>query len=92
LGCCALGFTRTRILGLFVVESTFVITVGLATGASLAIWLAAQIARQLYQNFPFPLETVALIFLGSYLVAIVCIALPARRASCIPPAEALRYE
>ncbi|HEX4206740.1 MAG TPA: FtsX-like permease family protein [Ktedonobacteraceae bacterium] len=88
----ALGFTRTLILGLFIVESTFVITVGLATGASLAIWLAAQIARQLYQNFPFPLETVALIFLGSYLVAIVCIALPARRASRIPPAEALRYE
>ncbi|MDQ2717383.1 MAG: FtsX-like permease family protein, partial [Chloroflexota bacterium] len=88
----ALGFTRTRILGVFVVESSFVITVGLATGTGLAVWLAAHIARQMYQNFPFPLETVALIFLGSYLITVVCIALPARRASRIPPAEALRYE
>ncbi len=88
----ALGFTRTRILSLFVIESSFLITAGLATGTGLAVWLAAHIARQLYQNFPFPLETVALIFLGSYLITVVCIALPARRASRIPPAEALRYE
>ncbi|HVU70738.1 MAG TPA: FtsX-like permease family protein, partial [Ktedonobacteraceae bacterium] len=88
----ALGFTRTRILGLFIVESSFIITVGLATGTALAIWLAAQVARQLYQSFPFPLGTVALIFLGSYLVVVACIALPSRRASHIPPAEALRYE
>lgn len=79
-------------VSLFVVESSFLITVGLATGTALAIWLAAQIARQLYQSFPFPLGTVALIFLGSYLIAVACIALPSRRASRIPPAEALRYE
>ena len=88
----ALGFTRLHILGLFIVESSFIITVGLATGTSLGVWLAARIASQLYQNFPFPLETVALIFLGSYLISVICIALPARRASRIPPAEALRYE
>lgn len=88
----ALGFTRARILGSFFCESSFIITIGLATGTSLAVWLAAQIARQLYQNFLFPLETIALIFLGSYLVTLASSALPARQASRIPPAEALRYE
>ncbi|GHO81218.1 hypothetical protein KSD_89890 [Ktedonobacter sp. SOSP1-85] len=88
----ALGFTRARILSLFVVESSFIITVSLATGTGLALWLTAHIARQLYQDFPFPVEAVALIFLGSYLITVVCSALPARRASRIPPAEALRYE
>jgi hypothetical protein len=72
--------------------SSFVITLSLLIGAGVAWWLAFQVAHQLYQAFPLPLEPLALLLLGGYAVAFVCTVLPARQAARVPPAEALRYE
>lgn len=87
-----LGFSRSLVQGSFLLEASFIITLSLLSGSLLAWWLAYQMTRQVSQQFPFPLGTIGLLLLGSYLVALLCTILPARRASHVPPAEALRYE
>ena len=59
----------------------FVITLSLAIGCTLALWLAYQIARVTYHDFPLPLGPIALILLGSFLAAFVSTVLPARQAA-----------
>jgi putative ABC transport system permease protein len=88
----ALGFSRGLVQRSFLLEASFVITLSLLAGSLLAGWLASQINGPVGQAFSFPYGTVVLLFVGSYLVALLCTLPPARRASRIPPAEALRYE
>lgn len=87
----ALGFSRGLVRRSFFLEASFVITLSLLAGSLLAWWLTSQITGVVAQ-VPFPTGAVALLFVGSYLVALLCTVLPAHRASRIPPAEALRYE
>jgi putative ABC transport system permease protein len=88
----ALGFSRATVGHTFLLEASFVILLSLVVGTVLAWLLVALTLRQVSQNSPFPLGVVVLLLLGSYLVAFLCIILPARQASRLPPAEALRYE
>lgn len=88
----ALGFSRTLIQRTFLLESSFIILLGLLVGTSLALWLAFQIARATYQDFPLPILPVTLILLSVFLITLIGTTLPARKASRLPPAEALRYE
>ena len=73
-------------------QATLVIALGLLIGTALAIWLAFQIARATYQDFPLPLGPIAAILLSAFLTALACTILPARQAARLYPAEALRYE
>jgi putative ABC transport system permease protein len=88
----ALGFSSSLVWRSFLLEACFVIAVGLLVGTALALWLAYQIARATYQDFPLPLFPVALILLSAFLAALACTILPARQAARLYPAEALRYE
>jgi putative ABC transport system permease protein len=88
----ALGFSRTLIRRSFLLEAGFIILLSLLIGASLALGLAAQVARATYQDLPFPVIPVVLILLGSFLAALISTALPAWQAARLQPAEALRYE
>ncbi len=88
----ALGFSRSLVWRSFLLEACFVIAVGLLVGTALALWLAYQIARATYQDFPLPLFPVVLILLSAFLAALACTVLPARQAALLYPAEALRYE
>ncbi len=88
----ALGFSRTLVRRSFLLEASFVITLGLLIGVALALWQAYEIDRPLYQSLPIPFIPVILILLGSYLITFISTILPARRAAQLPPAEALRYE
>jgi ABC-type antimicrobial peptide transport system permease subunit len=88
----ALGFSRELIRRSFLLEASFLIILGLVIGTGLAWWLSIQIAHAASLDVSIPSVPVALLLIGSYLVALGCIILPAQRASHIPPAEALRYE
>ena len=88
----ALGFSRSLIWRSFLLEACFVIALGLLVGATLAIFLAYQIARATYQDFPLPVGPVAAILLSAFLAALACTLLPAHQATRLYPAEALRYE
>ncbi|HZU71083.1 MAG TPA: FtsX-like permease family protein [Ktedonobacteraceae bacterium] len=88
----ALGFSRGLVQRSFLLEASFVITLSELSGSLLAWWLASQITVPAGQAFSFPYSTIVPLFVGSYLVALLCTLLPARKASRIPPAEALRYE
>jgi putative ABC transport system permease protein len=50
----ALGFSRGLVRSSFLLEASFVIATSLITGAALALWLAYQVAKATYQNFPLP--------------------------------------
>jgi putative ABC transport system permease protein len=88
----ALGFSGSLVWRSFLLEACFVIAVGLLVGTALALWLAYQIARATYQDFPLPLFPIAAILLSAFLAALACTVLPARQAARLYPAEALRYE
>ncbi|MDQ2715124.1 MAG: ABC transporter permease [Chloroflexota bacterium] len=88
----ALGFSRSLILRAFLLESSFIITLGLFTGTALAGLVVYQISRQGAQTFPLPIFLMLLLLGSCYVVASVFTAIPTWRASHISPAEALRYE
>jgi ABC-type lipoprotein release transport system permease subunit len=89
----ALGFSRTLVRLSFLIEASFVITISVLVGASLALWLAYQVALLVYHDqFPVPVLPIILILSGSYAVAFVATLLPAHQAARLHPAEALRYE
>src|SRR5579884_786414 len=88
----ALGFSRGLVRRSFLLEASFLITLGLVIGTILAWWLYIQVAHAASLSVAIPPVPVVVLLIGSYLVAFGCIVLPARYASRIPPAEALRYE
>ncbi|HSK15857.1 MAG TPA: FtsX-like permease family protein [Gaiellaceae bacterium] len=95
----ALGFRRRMVQGAFLVESSFVALTSIAVGTGLGLLLAWNIVRDQQQQpswanleLVVPWVNLAVIFVVVYAVAILATLAPARRASRIRPAEALRYE
>jgi hypothetical protein len=88
----ALGFTPRQVAATFFAEASFVITISLALGTTLAWWIVRTVNQLFSNQLPLPLTQLALILAGSYAVALACTALPSRRAARTRPAEALRYE
>jgi putative ABC transport system permease protein len=95
----AIGFRRRMVQGCFLLESSFValtaIVVGTALGLAVAYNVIADTRRQpSWSGLPFhvPWLTLALIFFVVYAVAMLTTLAPARRASRVYPAEALRYQ
>jgi putative ABC transport system permease protein len=95
----AIGFRRRMIQLSFLLESSFIaltaIVVGTGLGLAVAFNVVDEYARQpsmenLSLNVPW--LTLAIIFILVYLVAMATTLAPARRASRIFPAEALRYQ
>jgi putative ABC transport system permease protein len=88
----ALGFRQRLVAGSFVLEFGFTVSLGLLVGTVLALWIADRIVTSAYPSFPLPVPALTLVLAGSYLVAFLATVLPARAASRIRPAEAIRYE
>jgi putative ABC transport system permease protein len=95
----AVGFRRQMVLAAFLLESSFVALTSIVVGTVLGLILAWNIIddqrqQPSWENLELyiPWTNLLLVFTVVYAVAIVATILPARRASRIRPAEALRYQ
>ena len=93
----AIGYTRGTVALSFIMESSFVALLGIATGVGLAILLSFNLLQSdqfsnIHMGFVIPwwqiLLTAAFAFGASFLMTI----LPSRQAAGITIAEAIRYE
>ena len=95
----AIGFRRRMVQLSFMLESSFIaltaIVVGTGLGLAVAFNVVDEYARQPSMgslSLSVPWLTLAIIFVAVYAVAMLTTLLPARRASRVFPAEALRYQ
>jgi putative ABC transport system permease protein len=95
----AIGYRRGMIQLSFLLESSFVSLLGIAIGATLGITLAYQAYTDIREEeaigtirFAVPWVQIGIILGLTYLFSLLATFLPARQASRIYPAEALRYE
>jgi putative ABC transport system permease protein len=88
----ALGAQRGDILRLVVGTGVRLAVAGLAIGVVLALALSRTVTGLLFQTTGTDPATFASVVAVLALVAVLASYLPARRASRIPPVEALRYQ
>jgi ABC-type antimicrobial peptide transport system permease subunit len=95
----AIGFRRRMVQLSFLLESSFVALTSIIVGTGLGIAVAYNVidnSRQTpsWADMPFnvPWVTLAIIFAAVFAVAMATTWAPARRASRVYPAEALRYQ
>ena len=95
----AIGYRSRMVEAAFLLESSFVALTAIVVGTVLGLVLAWNIIDDQRQqpsweslDLYIPWTNLLLIFVVVYAVAIVATLLPARRASRIRPAEALRYQ
>ncbi|MBA2694134.1 MAG: ABC transporter permease [Rubrobacter sp.] len=93
----AMGFQRGQVRLAFLIESSFIALVGIALGVALGGALSGTIIGSIEQDFAgityqVPWLTVALVVGVAYAASLLTTFLPARSASKVYPAEALRYE
>jgi putative ABC transport system permease protein len=95
----AIGFRRTMIQTVFLLESSFVALTSIVVGTALGLLLGWNIVHDSRKTpswanleMVVPWGDLVLIFVAVYAVALLATLAPAIRASRIAPAEALRYE
>jgi putative ABC transport system permease protein len=95
----AIGFERSTVQLSFLLESSFIAIVGILCGTALALIVAFNVISDSAEQpsweaiqFSVPWLNLAIIFLVVYGAALVTSFLPARQASRVYPAQALRYE
>ena len=93
----AIGFRSGMVQLAFLVESSFIALLGIVVGLSLGFGLSIDIIREIGEDFEtvtyaVPWETVILVVVVAYGASLLTTYLPARQASRIYPAEALRYD
>jgi putative ABC transport system permease protein len=95
----AIGFRRSMIQAVFLLESSFVALTSIVVGTALGLLLGWNIVEDQKRTpswsgleMVVPWADLVLIFVAVYAVALLATLAPAIRASRISPAEALRYE
>ena len=93
----ALGFQRGQVRLAFLIESSFVallgVGIGVALGAALSVGIVDSFAEQISGiRYTVPWATLGVIVVLAYVASLLTTFLPARQASKVYPAEALRYE
>jgi putative ABC transport system permease protein len=95
----AIGFRRGMVQASFLIESSFIAVTSIVIGTLLGLAVAYNAISDSrrapsWQNMGFnvPWLTLAVIFLVVYAIAMATTLTPARRASRVYPAEALRYQ
>jgi putative ABC transport system permease protein len=90
--CFALGATPGDVIGLVLGRAARLLIVGLILGLSASVALTRTMTRLLYEVAPLDPQTFALVPLLLLAIGIAASYIPARRASRIDPAVALRSE
>ena len=95
----AIGYRRRMVLLSFLTESSFVALLGIAIGVALGSIISWNIVNDVREfegveglTFAFPWVQIVIIVGIAYIFSLATTLLPARQASRIYPAEALRYE
>ena len=93
----AIGFQRRMVLAAFLLESSFVALLGIGLGVGLAVALAPQVVHEMASQLEglemtIPWTQIVITAVVAYVAALVTTYLPARQASRVYPAQALRYE
>ena len=95
----AIGYRRRMVLLSFLTESSFVALLGIAIGVALGSIISWNIVNDVREfegveglTFSFPWVQIIIIVGVAYIFSLAATLLPARQASRIYPAEALRYE
>jgi putative ABC transport system permease protein len=92
----ALGYRRSLVQQSFLMESSLIAILGLIIGTIVGVWQSYRffVVDKTFGTVVFhvPVVEIALILVGAYLATLVTTYMPARTASRVAPAEALRYE
>ena len=88
----ALGASRARVLWLALRDAAQIVATGLFAGIPIAWLLAARLREMLFEVAPFDLLTVVAVSGTLLLVVLIASAVPARRATLIDPAKAMRVD
>lgn len=93
----AIGYQRGMVATSFLLESSFIAMLGILIGVALGLILSYNLIQYERRdtpslNFDVPWLAIAGIVALSYIASLITTVLPARSASRIYPAEALRYE
>jgi len=93
----ALGFQKGMVQRSFLLESSFIALLGIVLGVALGAILSVQIIDQMRDYFPaityqVPWVNIIVVVIIAYGASLLTAYLPARQASRIYPAEALRFE
>src|SRR5919107_1831856 len=93
----ALGFQRGQVRLAFLMESSFIALLGIGVGVALALGFSGTLIDNISQNIPgleyqVPWTELLLVIVVGYAASLLTTFLPARKASRVYPAEALRYE
>jgi putative ABC transport system permease protein len=92
----ALGYRRSLVQRSFLMESSLIAILGLIIGTIVGVWQSYRffVVDKTFGTVVFhvPVLEIALILGGAYLATLVTTFMPARTASRVAPAEALRYE
>jgi putative ABC transport system permease protein len=93
----ALGFQRGQVRLVFLIESSFIALLGIGVGVALGLGFSGTLIDNISQNIPgleyrVPWSALLLVIVVGYAASLLTTFLPARQASKVYPAEALRYE
>ena len=93
----ALGFQRRQVQLVFLTESSFIALLGIGVGVALGLGFSGTLIDNISQNIPgleytVPWGALLLVVIFGYAASLLTTYLPARQASKVYPAEALRYE
>jgi len=92
----AIGFKKKMVLSSFVIETSTIAIIGILVGTILGIFTGYIIWRDSFSElgFDFMVNWQPIIIIGfiAFVFTLICIFPASRKASRIPPAEALRYE
>jgi putative ABC transport system permease protein len=92
----AIGFKRRMVLSSFIIETSTIAIIGILIGTFLGIFTGYIIWRDSFSDlgFDFVINWQPIIIIGiiAFVFTLICILPASRKASRIPPAEALRYE